>query len=653
LRQKPLTKKQRLQKNPWGIDLNYEDAFGKRHEPPPETVAAILECMGVDASGAEPPPHESVLVVRPEERRRLPSPAELVLESGDRYRVEGRLPPDLPFGYHELHPLECKQSIRLIASPGRCYLPENLETCGWAVQLYAARSRSSWGMGDLADLRRLARWSAEELGHGMLLMNPICATLPFVPQQDSPYYPSSRRYLNPLYLRIEEIPGARDAGVALDDLIRAGRALNHDRHIDRNRIFGLKMQALDRIWSGFNGDSDFDEYCRERGRDLDAFAAFCVLAEHYRNGWRDWPSEHRRPDASGVQPFAREHEDRVRFHKWVQWLIDRQLASASRHIAITQDLPIGVDPAGADAWAWQDVLANNVSVGAPPDEFNTSGQDWDLPPFIPQKLKAARYDPFIQTIRATLRHAGGLRIDHVMGLFRLFWIPKGMSAAQGAYVRYPADDLLAILALESYRTKAFIVGEDLGTVEEGVREQMRRHAMLSYRLLWFEKDPPETYPRDALAAVTTHDLPTVAGLWSGSDLEYQRKLNLSPNVDSTNEMRGRLRDMAGLRESAPSEEAVRSAYRLLARSPSRILTAALEDGLAVQERPNMPATTSEQSPNWSLALPKTLEEIEQDSAVRDVGRTVCRVIREPRETPPSGSAGKPRAPNRAIPDLRV
>ena len=217
--------------------------------------------------------------------------------------------------------------------------------------------------------------------------------------------------------------------------------------------------------------------------------------------------------------YAAEHVRRVQFFKWIQWLLDVQLARASGHLALMQDLPIGVDPDGADAWAWQDWLATGVAVGAPPDEFNTQGQNWGLPPFIPHKLRKAGYEPFVQTIRAAFRHGGGLRIDHVMGMFRLFWIPEGQPAVNGAYVRYNADEMLAIVALESERAESYVVGEDLGTVEEGVREKLADHGILSYRLLWFEKERPTEYPKEALVAVTTHDLPTVAGLWTGEDLK--------------------------------------------------------------------------------------------------------------------------------------
>ncbi len=327
----------------------------------------------------------------------------------------------------------------------------------------------------------------------MMLVNPLSAATPITPQQSSPYYPTSRRFFNPLWLRIEWVPGASTEKISqLDEIARAARDLNSVRLIDRDTIFKLKMRALELLWLRFAGDPSFDAFCLEQGTHLDRFAIFCALAEHHDSGWHLWPAQYRHPGAAAVAQFALENEGRVRFHKWLQWLLDTQLARCAGHLALMQDLPIGVDPDGADAWAWQDVFATDVGVGAPPDEFNTQGQNWGLPPFVPHKLRAAGYEPFIQTIRAAFRHGGGLRIDHVMGLFRLFWIPKGMVAAQGAYVRYNCDEMLAIVALESERAQAYVVGEDLGTLEEGVREKLSEHCILSYRLLWFEKTAPDT-----------------------------------------------------------------------------------------------------------------------------------------------------------------
>jgi 4-alpha-glucanotransferase len=357
------------------------------------------------------------------------------------------------------------------------------------------------------------------------------------------------------------------------------------------------MRALEELFGAFAGDPEFDRYLAAEGAELEDYATFCALSEAHGAPWRAWPEELRHPRADAVCRFRAGHERRVRFHAWLQWLLDRQLAAAAPEIGLVQDLPIGAQADGADAWAWQDAFAEGVSVGAPPDPFNQAGQDWAVPPFDPWRLRAAGYEPFIRTVRAALKHGAGLRVDHVMGLFRLYWIPWGSQSAEGVYVRYPYADLLDILALEAERAGAFVVGEDLGTVEGVVREEMAARRLLSYRLLWFEDRPPPEYPRESLAALTTHDLPTLAGIWEGSDPE--------PSI------RERLQRLAGVPDGADTPDVALAAHRALANSPSRVVTATLEDALGVPERPNKPGTTTEW-PNWSLALPLSLEELRED-----------------------------------------
>jgi 4-alpha-glucanotransferase len=597
-----------MAEGPWGVTDGYEDALGVWHVAAPEARAAVLTAMGVDET--EPAPVEPpVLVVRRGETRALGGPAELHLEDGARVRVEATLPADLPLGYHTLVPLDGRDPRRLIVSPGVCHLPSALKAWGWAVQLYATRSRESWGFGDLADLRRLGRWSARALGAGFLLLNPLHAVSPTTPQQTSPYYPSSRRFLNPLYLRVEDVPGADVAGLDLGGLAAAARGLNRERRIDRDAVFALKMDALQRIWGRSIPPDTLLRFRAERGRGLERFALFCALAERYGAAWDRWPAEYRRADGPAAARFGREHAARVDFHVWLQWLLDRQLRTAGAEIALIHDLPIGVDPGGADAWEWQDEMALTASVGAPPDRYVRRGQDWGLPPFVPHRLRTTAYRPFIETIQATLRHAGGLRIDHVMGLFRLWWIPEGASPGEGVYVRYPADDLLGILALESHRAGALVVGEDLGTVEHGVRERLAAHRVLSYRVLWFESAAPSTFPSLALAAATTHDLPTIAGLWTGEDVAAQARIGLEPNVDALEQTRRRLAALVGMSDGAPVDEVIAGTYAALAQAPCAALTPTLEDALGVTERPNMPSTV-DQWPNWSLGLPQSLEDIE-------------------------------------------
>jgi len=613
----------------FGIDDDYHDTRGVKHETSRATRAALRAAMGVAPDATAPPPESAdagadpVRVWRPGDALTLDGPADLVLEDGSSRAVDGALPEGLPFGYHRLHPRAGGETL-LVVSPGRCFLPDDLRVWGFAAQLYAARSRASWGIGDLADLARLARWT-RELGGGALMVNPLTAPAPVTPIEPSPYYPSSRRYRNPVFLRVEELPGwdALPADLRAR-LANAGTALNGDRRIDRDAIFRLKQEALEALYARFAGEAGFDWFCAGEGQALTDFATYAALAERHGKDWRQWPAGLGRRDGADVANFrAGEGAERVRFHAWTQWLIDAQLARASKEIAIVHDLPIGLDVAGADAWCWQEMLARDVSVGAPADEFNANGQDWGLTPFIPWRLRAARYRPFIETIRAMLRHAGGLRIDHVMGLFRLFWIPRALGARGGAYVRSRADELLAIVALESLRARAFIVGEDLGTVEPGVREKLAEQRMLSYRLLYFEPAPPEQFPELALSSVTTHDLPTIAGLWTGADLAALESIGIDGNADGTRALRDKLRDVGRLNEHADAETAIEAVHRALARAPSRVLLATLDDAVGVRERPNVPGTVREW-PNWSLALPHPLEEIEGMDLPRRLAAVMAR-----------------------------
>jgi 4-alpha-glucanotransferase len=594
----------------WGIDDGHEDARGQWRETPPAARRAIRTAMGRDPDGAPPAVQSTPLILRGEAAR-IEGPAELVLEDGRRQSIRDTVPPGMPLGYHWLHPRR-GPARRVIVAPPRCYAPGR--AWGWAVQLYAARSRTSWGIGDLADLRTIGEW-ARRLGAGFLLVNPLGATAPTVPQEASPYRPSSRRFKSVLYLRLEEVPGFAERSADLAALAEAGRRLDADRRIDRDAVLRLKLDALARFWPHVAEAPGFEAYRREMGAPLDEFATYCALAERHGSRWRAWPEEVRHPAGAGIRGFARAHADRVRFHASVQWLLDEQFSRASRALPAVQDLAIGVDPDGADAWAWQDQLALDVEVGAPPDLFNAAGQAWGLPPFVPHKLAAAGYEPFIATLRMNLRHAGGLRIDHAMGLFRLFWIPAGMGPAEGAYVRYPADDLLAIVALESARAGAFVVGEDLGTVEEAARDALHAAGVLSYRLLWFESSHPRDYPEHALAAVTTHDLPTIRGLWTGADLRAQKDLGLEPNEVGFLEIQQRLAGMAHLTADSPIEDVIVRLHGLLGRSAARLRVATLEDALAVVERPNMPGAPA-CWPNWSLALPAPIEALEHGSLAR-------------------------------------
>lgn len=600
----------------WGIQQRYIDANETLQTAPQETVDVVRRKMGLEAYPGGPPDTAPVRVVVRGEKARL-DPGTVRLENGGEITVDGWAPKDLPLGYHTLV-RESGEELLLIVSPGACHLPPAWRAWGWAVQLYGARSKDSWGMGDFADLRRLAEWTAN-LGGGALLVNPLRAVAPTTPQQPSPYFPGSRRFLSPLYLSIEEVPGADAAGLPLEEIAREGRALNRERVIDRDRVWRLKLAALERIWSDTNvaADPELARWRSAQGPSLDLFATWCALAEKHGANWRVWPGDLRHPDGPAVARFTEEAEMRVAFWSWLQWLANRQLTASARPLMMVQDLPIGFDPDGADAWTFQDLLADRVSVGAPPDEFSTRGQDWGLPPFIPWRLRQAAYRPFIETIRASMTTGGGLRIDHVMGLQRLFWIPVGSEPRAGVYVHYPADDLLAIVALESHRAGAVVAGEDLGTVDPAFREKLAAGRFLSYRLLWFEEHDPSEWPAASLGAVTTHDLPTVAGLWSGTDLAAQEALGLHPNEKATHALRARLAAQSGLEENARDEEAVLAAHTLLARAPSRLLVATLEDALAERDRPNIPGGDAGRA-NWSIPLASDLEMLFEAPLARSI-----------------------------------
>jgi 4-alpha-glucanotransferase len=604
----------------------YVDAWGMRRRVAAPVRRAVLAAMGLDPKGRPAAAvEESVRIGRAGQP--VVPPAELVLEDGSSLGNVARLQRDLPIGYHRLR-RDAGDQLLLVAPPG-CHLPETLRAWGWAAQLYAARSRRSWGIGDLADLRALAAWSAE-LGAEALLLNPLGAANPGPDPEPSPYYPSTRRFRSPLYLALERVPGRQLVAAELAPIARQGRALNAGRRIDRAQVQAHKLAALEAIWAaggaGAPGVSDrFAAFRAAGGESLQQWATFVALSELHGPGWRRWPARLRDPGGRAVGAAATELADRVAFHAWIQWLLDEQLAAAGKMgIDLVADLPVGFDPGGFDAWAWQAHLGLEVSIGAPPDRFNLVGQNWGLPPFVPNRLREAGYAPFIETIRATLRSAGGLRIDHVLGFFRQWWVPAGNGPADGAYVAQPTAELFAILAIESHRSQAIVIGEDLGTVERGVRRRLAAANILSMRLGYFERRPPSEWPRAALAAVTTHDLPTIAGLWSGADLDDQERSGVQPDAGAAERLLLRLAVLAGVRRDAPLDEVVLAAHAAIAASPSVLAVASLEDVQRVRERPNLPATMAPARDNWSLALPAVIERMRADPFVRKLAQALRR-----------------------------
>lgn len=590
----------------WGIPGSYRDALERRRNVPMRSRRAVMAAMGLDPD-ATPDARAPVVLARPGES--LPVAGELRLEDGTTLGPLDALPSDLPVGYHRL------DDRHLFVAPQRCHLPRGLREWGWIVQLYAARSAGSWGHGDLADLRLLGEL-ARSHGAGFVAASPTWAPNPGAANPEaSPYFPSSRRFQSPLYVRLEAVPGAEALGTDLVRLAAAGRALNESPRIDRAAVQELKLRGLAAIWMAADRPGVPELFRREIGPSLRRWATFAAISEWQGVGWRSWPAELRDPDGAAVRAFAADSAARIAFHEWVQWVSDRQLAAAGAAIPIINDLPVGAAPDGFDAWEWQHLLADGASMGVPPDRFNLAGQDWGIPPMVPHRLRESGHGPFIATVRAALRHAGGVRLDHVLGLFRQWWVPRGFDPTLGAYVGFPTDELLAVLAIESARAGALIIGEDLGTVPRGVRTRLARASVLSTRLLYFERRAPAAYPRGALAAITTHDLPTLTGLWTGTDLADQVAAGQPPDAAELEGLRRRVASLTGVPADADTAAVVLSAHRVLAAAPPALVGATLEDAMLVAERPNMPGTVPPARSNWSTALPRPIESLARDPFV--------------------------------------
>ncbi len=562
------------------------------------------------------------------------------------------LPGDLPLGYHRLHLRsgESKHDVPLIVTPSWLGIPARMgNRRGWglAAQLYSVQSHESWGIGDLVDLTDLAVWAGSRHQADFVLVNPLHAAAPTAPMEPSPYLPTSRRFVSPLYLRVEAIPefAFLPKRGKVRKLRKAVRAMERNSEIiDRDRAWAAKRSALKlvhRVARSEGRELAYQAYRDREGRALDDFAIWCALAEKHGSDWRRWPAGLQHPSGADVAEFVSEHSDAVDFHRWLQWQLDEQLAGAQSAavrngmaLGIMHDLAVGVHPSGADSWALQEVLALGVTVGAPPDEFNQLGQDWSQPPWRPDQLEELGYQPFRALIEAILRHAGGVRIDHIIGLFRLWWIPNGAPPTKGTYVRYNFDALIGIIALEAHRAGAVVVGEDLGTVEPWVRDYLRERGLLGTSILWFEVDPFNRGPLQAehwrelcLSSVTTHDLPPTAGYLAGDHVRLRHALGLltrSAEEELADDRAAQDAWMAELRrvgllgsdsgENPDEEQVVTALYRYLARTPSRLLAMALTDAVGEKRTQNQPGTTDEY-PNWRVPLagpdgtPMALEDV--------------------------------------------
>jgi 4-alpha-glucanotransferase len=695
-----------------GVATDYWDWRGNHIVVSAETIVAVLAALGVDAATREAVESALAATGRHRWTRMLPPcivtrpgwrlpfwvhvshgrPVEvwIELESGgsrhDIAQVENWEPPqqiggqlvgeatfvvpdDLPLGYHTVHARSDRDeaTTTLIVAPAWLGCPERMDAgraWGLSTQLYSVRSQRSWGVGDLSDLTDLAAWSGAELGAGFVLVNPLHAAEPVAPMEPSPYLPTTRRFANPLYVRPEQIPEY----AYIDQATRAkvetlrealARQLAGADTIDRNTAWTVKREALELLYAcprSAGREASYRGYVRREGPGLDDFATWCALVEEYGAEWRAWPDGLRHPRSPTVAEFRAAHVDAVDFHRWLQWVLDEQLdgaQSAARRagmvLGIVHDLAVGVHSEGADSWILQDVFAQGISVGAPPDPFNQVGQDWQQLPWRPDQLADVGYAPFRDVVSTILRHAGGLRVDHVIGLFRLWWIPAGQPPTSGTYVRYDHEALTGILALEAYRSGALVVGEDLGTVEPWVRQYLSERGILGTSILWFEFDfhgsgdplRPEWWREYCLASVTTHDLPPTAGYLAGDHIRLRDSLGLltrplDEELAADQADRGawldELRKRGALQPDADVEETVRALHRFLTWTPARLVCASLSDAVGDRRTQNQPGTIDEY-PNWRVPLtgpeaePMLLEDVFRSERAAALARVVSEISR--------------------------
>ncbi|MBG6192049.1 4-alpha-glucanotransferase [Arthrobacter sp. CAN_A212] len=548
-----------------------------------------------------------------------------------RQRLHFALPADLPLGWHTLHagPADDGEAAQctLVITPQRLDTTARLtRTWGLMAQLYSVRSQDSWGVGDIADLGALAAFSASR-GAGFVLINPLHAAEPAPPVEPSPYLPSTRRFFNPLYLRVEDVPEftalAPEQRQAVEEQAAALKQANQNAEIlDRDSSYAAKLSALEaihRVPLNAERQHSFDEFLGQEGPGLDSFALWCALAETLAPGAAAWDD----PDYIDAQRI--ELADRIRFHLWLQWLCDEQLAAAQHGaldagmtIGIIHDLAVGVHAHGSDAWSLRGVLADGISVGAPPDMFNQQGQDWSQPPWHPGRLAESGYAAYRDMLRTVLKHAGGIRVDHILGLFRLWWIPAGGASGDGTYVYYDHEALIGILALEAQRAGAVVIGEDLGVFEPGVQDYLAERGILGTSILWFEHDDdgprrPESYRQACLTSVTTHDLPPTAGYLAGEHVDLRESLGLlnrpveeerAADQVAQESVLSLVRSVIGPTaegSAATVEKTVEALHQFIVRTPSVLLGVALTDAVGERRTQNQPGTKDEY-PNWRIPL---------------------------------------------------
>jgi 4-alpha-glucanotransferase len=602
-------------------------------------------------------------------------------------RVEIPAPHGLSLGYYTLM-IQAESlvgsvpgSMRLIIAPRQCYIPPPLEAhqrlWGLALQLYSLPSDRNWGCGDFTDLGRIVEWAGKELGAGVIGLNPLHALRNTAPYHISPYAPYSRLYLNELYIDLDQLPEWHESEEAqqqfLDPEFQAAlQALRQTRQVDYNAIATAKRTMLDLAYSTFIAEAysgeephlqpnterarRLERFIQSEGTPLELYATFQTLEEERRliqstsTTWHDWPKQFLMP-GQPVHEYAKRHRKRIRFFQYIQWVAREQLNEIQRTaeqlampIGLYHDMALGADRNGAEAWIYQSVLALGADCGAPPDSFAPEGQNWGLPPINPHALHSNGYELLIQLLRNNFRSGGAIRLDHVMAFFRLFWIPRGRPASEGTYVHYPFEDLLAIVALESVRSHTLVIGEDLGTVPDWVREQLAKARVLSYRVFYFERHadgamkPPGHYPAQSLAVTTTHDLPTLAGFWSGEDLQVRSRLGAFHDDTAHRQaweerQRNKARILNALQHErllptgvtedlatapAMTTELCHAIHLYLARTPAYLVLANLEDGLGELSQTNLPGTI-DSHPNWTRKYSIPVDHMLHDERLRQLG----------------------------------
>ncbi|WP_336626863.1 MULTISPECIES: 4-alpha-glucanotransferase [unclassified Microbacterium] len=631
-------------------DAEVADALAAADERP---WLALLPASHVTRPGVRPlvvhvvDGHDVALTLTLEDgsARDLPIPAQSPsarLAGGAlRWRVEVPVPADLPLGWHTVHATETPfgggdpartAAATLVITPERMPDPPTRpgRDRGWGLmaQLYSVRSRASWGMGDFADLGDLAAIAGAQ-GADFLLINPVHAAEVTSPIEPSPYLPATRRFLAPLYVRPEDVREVAYLTPTERALVEAARApvaamdADATSRIDRDAVWAAKRAALDAIFAvplSASRRAELAAFAAREGQPLQDFALWCALEEHYDGAER--PSDAWDISSPLVADLRRDLAGRVAFHVWLQWLCDQQLEHAQAAavasgmaIGVMHDLAVGVHQRGSDAWSLRPMYAQGMAVGAPPDMYNQQGQTWNQPPWLPGALAAAGYAPLRDMIRTLLRHAGALRIDHVIGLFRLWWIPEGLSPAGGTYVRYDHEAMIGVLMLEAQRAGAVLIGEDLGNVEPWVRDYLAARGVLGTSVLWFERAgdgfvPPEHYRRSLLATVNTHDLPPTAGYLADEHVALRARLGLLTRpvdeelADADAEratMLALLRDRGLLGEAPTEQEVIAALYAFITATPSQLVGVALVDAVGERRTQNQPGTDREY-PNWQIAL---------------------------------------------------